>query len=39
LGALFLNSSVALLRPVYLTAYGACLFSTKRAHEALGGFN
>lgn len=39
LGALFLNGGMILMRPIYLTAYGGCLFSTRELHTALGGFN
>ncbi len=39
LGTLFLNGAVRLLRPVYPTAYGACLFSTRTVHTAVGGFD
>jgi hypothetical protein len=27
------------LRPLYPTAFGACLFSTKTIHKKIGGFN
>ena len=37
LGAFVLNAGMILMRPVYITAYGACLFSTREAHAALGG--
>jgi len=38
IGAPALNLLMLLLQPVYTTAYGACLFSTKEVHEAMGGF-
>lgn len=38
-GAGFLNMAMRLLNPIYPCAYGACLFSTRETHEAVGGFD
>lgn len=38
-GAIFLNAAMRLLRPFYVSAYGACLFSTRTVHAAVGGFD
>jgi GT2 family glycosyltransferase len=38
-GAAFLNGSMRVLRPVYSSAYGACLFSSREVHRAVGGFD
>ncbi len=38
-GALLFNAGLWALRPVYPTAFGACLFSTRELHGALGGFD
>ena len=38
IGAFLLNTLMVLLQPVYVTAYGACLFSTRAVHHAVGGF-
>lgn len=38
-GVAFLNTAMRWLSPVYITAYGACLFSTRQVHDAVGGFN
>jgi hypothetical protein len=35
----FLNAAMLLLQPLYVTVYGACLFSTRAVHHTLGGFN
>ena len=37
-GAKFLNMFMLLLKPLYITAYGGCLFSTKELHLVLNGF-
>lgn len=39
IGAIFLNTAMRVLNPVYPCAYGACLFSTPQAHAAVGGFD
>lgn len=38
-GAAFLNAAMRVLNPVYPCAYGACLFSTREVHDAVGGFD
>nr|WP_319401289.1 glycosyltransferase family 2 protein [uncultured Carboxylicivirga sp.] len=38
LGAMFLNSFMIAMKPVYSAAYGACLISTKELHLAVEGF-
>ncbi|BFN38346.1 glycosyltransferase family 2 protein [Fidelibacter multiformis] len=38
-GIHFLNFFMILLYPRYLSAYGACLFSTKDIHDRIGGFD
>ncbi len=38
LGAIFLNSFMILMKPVYSAAYGACIISTKSIHVKLDGF-
>lgn len=38
-GAAFLNTAMRALNPLYACAYGACLFSTREVHEAVGGFD
>jgi glycosyltransferase involved in cell wall biosynthesis len=38
-GAIFLNSFMILLKPVYSSGYGACLISTQKAHRKVGGFD
>lgn len=38
-GAAFLNAAMRVLSPIYTSAYGACLFSTRKVHAALGGFD
>jgi len=39
LGAAFLNLSMQVFRPIYSSAYGACLFSSKKVHLAVNGFD
>ncbi len=39
LGAMFLNTAMRLLRPIYSCGYGGCLFSTAEVHEKMNGFN
>lgn len=39
LGVAFLNTAMRILAPVYSSAYGACLFSTRQVHQAVGGFD
>lgn len=38
-GAVFLNTAMRVLNPFYACAYGACLFSTRAVHKAVGGFD
>lgn len=38
-GAVFLNLAMRVLNPIYPCAYGACLFSTREAHETVKGFD
>ncbi|MFO7820787.1 MAG: glycosyltransferase family A protein [Lentisphaeria bacterium] len=38
-GAAFLNTAMRVFSPVYASAYGACLFSTREVHDAVGGFD
>jgi hypothetical protein len=38
-GAGVLNSFMRVLKPVYSTGYGACIFSTKAVHYAVKGFD
>lgn len=38
-GAIFLNSFMILLKPLYSTGYGACFISTQNAHRLVGGFD
>lgn len=38
-GAMFLNSFMIGLKPVYSAAYGACFISTKNVHQKLSGFD
>jgi len=39
LGAIFLNSFMILLKPLYPSGYGACFISTQKAHRLVGGFD
>lgn len=39
LGTQFLNMFMIILKPIYPSAYGACLFSTKEVHSRIGGFD
>ena len=39
IGAYFLNLFLFILNPFYSSAYGACLFSTKKVHLKVGGFD
>jgi len=38
-GALFLNTFMILLKPIYSSGYGACLITTQEVHNLVGGFN
>ncbi|WP_291855753.1 glycosyltransferase [Marinilabilia sp.] len=39
LSALFLNSFMYFLKPVYSSGYGACFISTREVHNLVGGFD
>lgn len=39
IGAYFLNLFLFVLKPFYSSAYGACLYSTKKVHLKVGGFD